>query len=190
MLGLVKGTVELYEHEKEWEDNAKIIIENLKEIFGSAAVDIQHVGSTAIVHIKAKPIIDISVGVKDFDKVRKLLPYLETQGLIHRPNNDLPDYMMFVMGNMEKEIRTHHIHVMQYNGEEWHNQINFRDYLNTNSEIAKEYEALKLRLMEENRFNRSAYTSGKQDFIMDTFRKAATWASCQQIQANNDYTKC
>lgn len=50
----------------------------------------------------AKPIIDIVVGINDFDKFREITPYLELNGLIHRPNNDRQDYMMFVMGDMKK----------------------------------------------------------------------------------------
>jgi GrpB-like predicted nucleotidyltransferase (UPF0157 family) len=61
VIGLKRGVVELYDHQEEWKDNAAKTIAKLKLIFGDTAVNIQHVGSTAIHHIKAKPIIDITV---------------------------------------------------------------------------------------------------------------------------------
>jgi len=67
MTGLRRNEVLLYDHEKEWDETAKLIINNLNEAFGNIAVDIQHIGSTAIRHIKAKPMIGIAVAVKSFD---------------------------------------------------------------------------------------------------------------------------
>lgn len=68
-LGLKRGTVQLEPHDKQWDEAAIQTIKKLKSILGDDAVDIQHIGSTAIPAIKAKPIIDIAVGVTDFDKV-------------------------------------------------------------------------------------------------------------------------
>lgn len=63
MIGLKRGTVQLCEHKKEWEIEAQNTIARLKEILGDVIKDIQHVGSTSILTIKAKPIIDIAVAV-------------------------------------------------------------------------------------------------------------------------------
>ncbi len=69
MIGLKRGTVQLCEHEKEWEIEAQNTIARLKEILGDVIKDIQHVGSTSILTIKAKPIIDIALAVDDFDDI-------------------------------------------------------------------------------------------------------------------------
>lgn len=69
MIGLKSGTVSLYAHEKEWEMEAERTISRLKAILGDIIRDIQHVGSTSIPAIKAKPIIDIAVAVDHFDSV-------------------------------------------------------------------------------------------------------------------------
>lgn len=63
MIGLKRGTVKLCNHEKEWELEAQRTISRLNKILGTIAIDIQHVGSTSIPTIKAKPIIDIVVAV-------------------------------------------------------------------------------------------------------------------------------
>ena len=67
MIGLKRGTVKLFNHEKGWELEAQRTIFRLYKILGTVARDIQHVGSTSILAIKAKPIIDIVVAVDDFD---------------------------------------------------------------------------------------------------------------------------
>ena len=67
MLGLKRGAVALYPHEKAWETEAQATMARLRQILGSVAVEMAHVGSTAIPTIQAKPIIDIAVAVDDFD---------------------------------------------------------------------------------------------------------------------------
>ena len=69
MIGLESGTVRLCDHEIEWEIEAKRTIEELYSILGEVADKIEHVGSTSIKSIKAKPIIDIAVAVKSFEAV-------------------------------------------------------------------------------------------------------------------------
>jgi GrpB-like predicted nucleotidyltransferase (UPF0157 family) len=84
VLGLAHGVVELADHDPEWEVNAADTIKRLWDILGSTANDIQHVGSSAIRHIKAKPVIDIAVSVRSFEEVLKLSPALEKEGFIFR----------------------------------------------------------------------------------------------------------
>ena len=175
MIGLKRGFVELHDHEKSWEENAALIVEKLKSILGATATDIQHVGSTSIVHIKAKPIIDIAVSVNSFDDVYTLIPVLEAEGIIHRPDNDEPWQVYFSCGNDRENSRTHHIHVVKTGSKEWQDYINFRDYLNYCPDVAKEYENVKLRLMKEYKNDRLAYTEGKDEFIKKVLRDALTW---------------
>lgn len=68
-LGLKRGTVQLEPHDKQWDEIAVQTIKILKAILGDDVIDIQHIGSTVIPAIKAKPIIDIVVGVTDFDRI-------------------------------------------------------------------------------------------------------------------------
>ena len=174
MIGLKRGLVELYPHEAEWEDNAAVTIEKLAGIFGTAAKDIQHVGSTSIADIKAKPIIDIAVAVDSFDDVYPLVPALEEKGF-YRRRHEIEDDMLFVCGDLAADTRTHHIHVVKTGSKEWRNYINLRDYLKACPDIARQYEGLKSRLMNEYPNDRSAYTQGKAEFITKTLRDALTW---------------
>jgi GrpB-like predicted nucleotidyltransferase (UPF0157 family) len=87
----------------------------------------------------------------------------------------MDEYKLFVMGDFEKDIRTHHIHVVKYNNVEWNNQINFRDYLNNNYNEAKNYENLKIKAMEKNKNNRAEYTKDKEEYLLKVFEKAKEW---------------
>lgn len=173
MLGLKRGEVALFPHEKDWDVEAQKTIVKLKEILGDLAVDIQHVGSTAIPSIKAKPIIDIAVAVNDFDSLLSMVQELKINGFYHIPTNE-NSQLLFACGSYYDgtgEMQTHFIHMVLHNSMEWINYINFRDYLNNNFEVAKEYEALKISL--SNSVNtREEYTEGKRDFIDFTLRKA------------------
>lgn len=177
MIGLKRGEVRLCEHEKEWETQAQSSIAELKSIFGNVAKDIQHVGSTSVPAIKAKPIIDIAVAVDDFDKVLSLVPKLEKAGWYYRPKNDMPGQKLFARGSYYDgtgDLQTHFVHVVSADGMDWINYINFRDYLNKTPSAAKEYESLKLSLAEKapTDIGRVQYTGGKHDFIVYTLRKA------------------
>ena len=181
-LGLKRGTVALFPHETEWEAKAARTIETLKRILGDAATDIQHVGSTAIPSIKAKPIIDIAVAVSDFDAVLQKQAELEKAGFYYRKSGeDLPEQLLFARGSFYEgtgDVQTHFIHVVKADGMAWRHYVNFRDYLNAHPDKAKAYETLKLRLAAQcpTDAGRERYLAGKRDFIADTLRKALVWS--------------
>ncbi len=177
MLGLKRGAVKLCEHEKEWEIEAQNTICRLKTILGNVIKDIQHVGSTSIPSIKAKPIIDIAVAVDRFDDILAFEKELKDAGFYYRPNSDLGEQLLFAAGSVYDgtgDLQTHFIHVVLTNSMDWINYINFRDYLNSTPSVAKAYEELKvsLALQVPTDRGREQYLKGKHDFIVYTLRKA------------------
>lgn len=178
-IGLKKGTVRLQPHDNAWQKNAAQTILRLNNILNDIIVDAQHIGSTAINHIVAKPIIDIVVGVRDICNVKEMINLLMDNGFFHRPNNDMDDYMMFVCGDMTNEIRTQHIHIVVYGNKEWQDQIAFRDYLNSNIIAAKKYEKLKLELYNKYKNNRAKYTKSKESMILELQTEARIWKMLQ-----------
>ena len=179
MIGLKRGTVQLCEHEKEWEIEAQNTIARLKEILGDGIKDIQHVGSTSILTIKAKPIIDIAIAVDHFDDILAYEKELKDAGFYYRPNTlaALRDQLLFACGSFYEgtgDLQTHFIHVVLTGSMDWINYINFRDYLNKTPSAAKEYEALKVSLALQAPIDngREKYLRGKHDFIVYTLRKA------------------
>jgi GrpB-like predicted nucleotidyltransferase (UPF0157 family) len=79
------------------------------------------------------------------------------------------------MGDFEKDIRTHHIHVVEWNSIAWHHYIHFRDYLNAHPSIAKEYNDLKENLASAFADDRQRYTAGKQAWIESALKEADLW---------------
>lgn len=177
MIGLKRGTVKLYEHEKEWEIEAQNTITKLRKILGNIIKDIQHVGSTAIPSIKAKPIIDIAIAVDDFNEILAFEKDLKNEGFYYRPNSDLGKQLLFASGSYYEgtgNLQTHFIHIVKTESMDWINYINFRDYLNNNLSVAKEYETLKesLALQFSIDNGREKYLKDKHEFIVYTLRKA------------------
>ena len=163
-LGLKRGIVQLEPHDKQWDEAAIQTIKIFKSILGDDAIDIQHIGSTAIPPIKAKPIIDIAVGVTDFEKIMSYNEQLQKEGIFYR-GSDVENQILYVMGDMEKDIWTHHFHFVIRYGTEWKNYIHFRDYLNDNENMALQYQRVKEELESKYADNRGLYTKGKKDII-------------------------
>lgn len=179
MLGLKRGTVALLPHERSWEDAAQQMAEQLWQVLGDAAQDIQHVGSTAITHISAKPIVDIAVGMDDPERALDFCAALEERGIIFRDHGtDDEGGLLFVTGDFVADTRTSHIHVVVWRGKAWYNYIDFRDYLNGVPEAAHRYETEKLRLAAMYPHDRVRYTQGKEPIIADLLVEAAAW--CQR----------
>ena len=174
LLGLKRGSVQLVEHQEGWHKLAAEAIDIIKAILHTVVIDVQHVGSTAIRGIHAKPIIDIAVGVKKVDDVKPYVDVLQKAGIVYR-KQDVEGQILFVMGDFANDFRTHHIHVVQWNSEEWNNYINFRDYLNTFPEKARIYDQLKCSLAEQFAGDRGSYTRRKQELIGRLLTEAAIW---------------
>lgn len=170
MTGLKRGTVALAPHDPDWAVKAREAISVLREVFGQRAAGIQHIGSTAIEGIMAKPIIDLAVGVSSMEGLP--LEGLTGRGFQERHNRFSTD-LLYVLE--EDLVRTHQVHILIYDSPQWHNYVDLRDYMNAFPERAKEYEALKLRLAKECGNVQTAYTDGKHGYMEKTLAEARAW---------------
>jgi len=123
---------------------------------------IEHVGSTAVPGLAAKPVIDIMVGVEGLSASRAALPTLEKLGYCHFPYR--PDAMHWLC-KPSPQFRTHHLHLVPFRSRPWIERIALREYLKTHSEVAADYANLKHRLAEQYICDREAYTDAKGPFI-------------------------
>ncbi len=174
-IGLEKGIVLIIPYTSEWrrifETEEILLLAKL----GKLVLDIQHVGSTAIPGMLAKPIIDIAIAVTDFDKARVSIPLMEGLGYEYRAEQGIPRRHMFARGNP----RTFHVHMLEIESLEWQNHLLFRDYLCQHPDAAKEYAQLKLQLATQYPQDRVAYTDGKAPFIQQVLQLAKTEASAK-----------
>lgn len=163
-IGLKRGTVALVPYNPQWTTDYLHEEAILKKIFGDALIDIQHVGSTSIPGMNAKPLIDIAVALPSLDTVNQFIPALVDAGYEHMPERITSDRAFFPKG--PREQRTHHLSIIPAGTPEWKNHIGFRDYLRSHPEAVDEYNKLKAQLAEKFADDRYAYTAAKSDFIL------------------------
>lgn len=164
MLGLKKGTVRLCDHQTEWETQAEQMIGRLREVFGTFAVDIQHIGSTSIRSIKAKPIIDIAIGLQTFDGLGGFLAPLAALGVEKSAGQPFADIVLFSIDAKTGE-RLYNIQAVLYGSPQWNGHVCFRDYLNANPDKAAEYEQLKKEAALHYPTDVMSYSAHKNAFI-------------------------
>lgn len=147
--------------------------EKLKNALGEVAIRIDHIGSTAIPGLDAKPIIDIQISVASFEPLNAFKEPLEKLGFVFKANN--PDLTKRYFREMPGTRRTH-IHVRQAGS--WSEQYSllFRDYLRCHQEDCQKYADLKYQLAEKFRSNRLAYVDGKTFLIWEIMKKANKWS--------------
>lgn len=126
MFGLKRGKVKLVQCDPKWKQNFNREKKKLKKIFGVDALDIQHLGSTAILGILAKPIIDIGIIVPSLEKAEAYAKAIEKIGYIKKKENR-QDRLFFTKGPEEK--RTHYLHIGELGNGYIENMVLFRDYL-------------------------------------------------------------
>lgn len=123
---------------------------------------VEHIGSTAVPGLAAKPVIDIMAGVASLDASRPAIAALVSAGYCHFPYR--PDKEHWFC-KPSPAFRTHHLHLVPLDSPQWAGALAFRDYLRGHPETAAEYQALKTRLAREFRLDREAYTAAKGPFI-------------------------
>ena len=146
---------------------------NLRRVLGKTALRIDHIGSTSVVGLAAKPIIDVQISVAAFDPPGEYRMPLESLGYVFRADN--PDLAKRYFREAPGERRTH-IHVRRSGS--WGEQfaLLFRDYMRTHPERAGLYADLKYRLADAYREDRHGYVDAKGPFIWETMQKADAWS--------------
>ena len=123
---------------------------------------IEHIGSTAVPGMPAKPIIDLMAAVGDLNGSQAAIPILETAGYCYAPYR--PDEEHWFC-KPKPSLRTHHLHLVPFKSRLWSETLIFRDYLRQEPVTAQKYIDLKVRLAQLYSADREAYTEGKKQFI-------------------------
>ncbi len=168
LLGLKRGELCVSPYREEWKNLFEIEKRDIEKAIGDYIEDIQHVGSTSIPGMPAKPILDIAIAVKNFEEARICIEPLCKMGYTFKGENGIPRRHYFLKG----EPCTHHIHLLEKISEEWEKLILFRDYLRSNQKTAEEYKELKRDLLQRLQGDRKAYQAAKTDFVAAVIRKS------------------
>lgn len=138
---------------------------------GDTVTNIQHIGSTSVPGLAAKPVIDMLLGLKQIPPLLMQVSRLEAIGYSYYGELGIPGRHYFRKGIP----RTHQIHAVLTDGEFWERHILFRDFLRNNSQAAQRYETLKRKLAKEFECDRTRYTDSKTPLIEQLLVEAALW---------------
>jgi GrpB-like predicted nucleotidyltransferase (UPF0157 family) len=157
--------VTVVEYRPEWakmfEDEERVI----RAALGEVSARVEHVGSTAVRGLAAKPVVDIMVGLEDFSLADGLVPKVEALGYEYvRKFEEVMPFRRF----FTKErggVRTHQIHMVEVGGEFWVRLLLFRDFLRRNPEVAAKYASLKKELAGREWGDVDEYADAKTEFV-------------------------
>lgn len=206
--------IRLEPHNPDWGRTFDSIKSELQEPIGFPTPIIEHIGSTSVAGLSAKPIIDILIGLEDESLLDKTVRPLTDKGYIYyeKYNEDMPYRRFFVKlketGNKpalpsviregddipaylaDHQNRSAHIHVMPYNSEHWIRHIAFRDYLCAHPDVKQEYQKLKENLSLRDWVDGNDYNEGKDSFLKTEEQKAIVWAAEISGKSRKDSGAC
>ena len=166
-LGIRRGTVHLSDHDPRW---ASVGASTASEIAGATGIPadrIQHVGSTSIPGLAAKPILDIVVGVTEGHSVDAIVGHLVGLGYIDR-GVGRGSIGRLIVRESSPDVRTVHVHIVAHGTRDWSDYVDFRDALKSDLELRSRYAEVKSALARRFPGDRKAYRHGKNAFIQDT----------------------
>jgi GrpB-like predicted nucleotidyltransferase (UPF0157 family) len=162
-MSLSQAPIEIVEYDPEWPRRFAQEREALREVLAPwLAGPIEHIGSTAIPGLAAKPVIDIMAGVAGLEESRPAIEAVATLGYCYFPYQAERRHWFCKPSDA---FRTHHLHLVPLQSAHWTRPIAFRDYLRAHPSVGAEYESLKRTFAREFRSDREAYTAAKAPFI-------------------------
>ncbi len=167
-IGLKRGTVTVVPHNTRWAAEFEKEKKRIVDACGDQIIAIEHIGSTSVQGMAAKPIIDMSAGIARLYDARSLIEPLSKIG--YGFYKQFQHQMLFCKGPDTR--RTHYLHVMRYRGSKWQNDLLFRDYLRTHPEEVWRYTNLKETLAARYANDRQSYSDGKDRYIKSVIEKA------------------
>lgn len=161
----INEDISISPYDPKWPQKFQSEKARLLSIFTRDLLDIEHIGSTAVPGLAAKPIIDMMAAVKSMNVADKLLEPLRGFGYVTPPecNANLPE-RRWLMRHANGH-RTHHLHLVCESSEGWVRTLKFRDILRAHPEAAEEYRSLKVDLARTAGSNRDKYIQGKTSFV-------------------------
>ena len=170
-LGLKKGVLEIMDYQEDYAQIYEFEKENLLKIFGNRIKQIDHVGSTSIIGIKSKPIIDILIQTDDLDDFKSFAES-NVEGDTYTIKKEPPMGGDYLIRKEEDGKVKAFIHVYETGDPNGLRDIVFRDYLNSHEDEKRNYENLKIELYEKYKDDRTKYTYGKDEYIKGVLNKA------------------
>ena len=177
LIAAINEDVNLQAHDPAWAQAFELERVRLQALSPGTFVAIEHIGSTAVSGLSAKPIIDILAGVASLEGVDELIVRLCDNGYTtsREFNATLTDRKWLM--RWRDGHRTHHLHIVVHHGPQWHERLAFRDALRRDPALAGRYAALKTDLAARHASDREAYTEAKAGFVRAVVASVSTLSS-------------
>jgi len=159
------------DYDPSWRERFQLLQQRIAEALGSMAAAIEHVGSTAVPNLAAKPIIDIDVLLAAEAELSAAIDRLAALGYVHRGDLGIPGREAF---RAPVHDAPHHLYVCPAGSKAFQEHLAFRDYLRAHSKEAEAYADLKRALALKFRDDRPAYNSAKSAFVAEILSRAMT----------------
>lgn len=172
-LGLDYGTVGLVAARAEWSEVAERLADALRGALGESSVSVEHVGSTAVPGLAAKPIIDLAVGVRHHLPREAVRESLEGLGYDFRGDAGDAGGLVFVLSDRPQH-RVAHAHVVEYAGSQWDRYLAFRNLLLRHESARAVYERAKSDLAEKFPNDRKSYQAAKEGVVNGLLKQYTT----------------
>ncbi len=171
-LGLKNDEIKLEKYTDKWHDEFIKVKNELLKHTQLEECRIEHIGSTSIQGMSAKPIIDIVVGVDNLKTVdEELFNSFRKAGFLRLRVEKPNEIVLAKFTDETYQVKTHFIHLVEYQKEIWNNLIFFRDYLNSNEEERKEYLDIKTSYLKNTSSGIKEYTDFKEDFVKKVYNR-------------------
>ena len=169
---MTNSQIRVVQYDPAWPESFATERPALQAVFEPLSVVIEHVGSTSVPGLGAKPVIDVMVGVERLREVEPRVPALEALGYEYVPEYEaqLPERRYFRKPRIRP--RTHHLHIVERGSTFWARHLLFRDYLRRHAEVADDYYQLKCQLAARLGGDGVAYTEAKSQFIEAAMARA------------------
>jgi GrpB-like predicted nucleotidyltransferase (UPF0157 family) len=167
----------LVDYDPQWPQEYAAECQRLLETVGPWLLAVEHIGSTSVPGLAAKPIIDIMAAVRHLADCVSCIAPLRALGYEYVPEVErlIPERRYF--RKLRAEEHTHHLHIVEYDSPFWRRLLLFRDYLRTHPATAQAYAHLKRELAARFANDVGAYTDAKTAFIRDMEARAALWSA-------------
>lgn len=163
-LGLDYGALRFSRTTEDWLIAGCELRDRVAESLDTAATGVEQIGSSSVLGLLAKPIVDLAVGVSVDHDLSAVTSRLEAAGWIYRGDAGDEGGHVFVL-EARPWYRVAHLHVVEHDGPQWRDYLRFRDLLRHSADARIRYEAVKLRLAEQHKDDRKAYASGKTTVV-------------------------
>jgi GrpB-like predicted nucleotidyltransferase (UPF0157 family) len=166
-LGLEPGVVRLVDYDSAWPELFRLEALRIAASLAPLTLRLEHVGSTAIPGLVAKPVLDILGGYEPPGDVSAIIPALERAEYIHRGDQGIPGREFFRRGRP----RAYHLHLTAVGTGFWHEHLDFRELLRSDAGVRDAYGTLKRDLASRYPLDREAYIEGKGPFVREALRR-------------------